>query len=283
METELKKVQLVDIEKVVRNQNNKIIKRLPIFIINYIKKLVHQDEVNEVIKLNRDKFGFDFVKGCVDYLNVKAKTFNEHFIPGSGRFIFAANHSLGAVDFGAVIMKIHEKFKNVKILANDLFLQVENTRNIFLPVATFKKNDPEKREAIESHLREDDSQMFIFPAGKVARLIKGKMDDGPWHRSFIRNAVEHKRDIIPIFIGGKNSKKFYRFANFRKFIGIKGNIELLLLPGEVFKKKNTTIPIVFGKPIPYTLFDESRSHLEWAQEVKKVVYGLEKQYLAKVI
>ena len=147
MEIEQKKVQFVDVEKIIRSQKKKIIKNLPKFIIRYIKKLIHQDEVNEVIKNNQDKFGFDFVKGCVDHLNLKVKVFNEKYIPNSGRFIFAANHSLGAVDFGAVIMKIHEKFKNIKILANDLFLQVENTRNIFLPVATFKKNEPEKREA----------------------------------------------------------------------------------------------------------------------------------------
>ncbi len=269
----------VNLDKVIRSQKNKIVKNLPQFIINRLKKMVHQDEVNLIIRENQDKFDFDFVKGVVDHLNLKVKTFNEKYIPDKGRFIFASNHSLGAVDFGAVIGKIYEKFKNVKIIANDLFLQVENTKGIFLPVATFKNSDKKKRDAIEDHLSKEDSHLFIFPAGKVARIIKGKMDDGPWHKSFIRNAVKHKRDIIPIFIGGRNSKKFYRFSKIRKFLKIKANLELFLLPGEVFKQRNATIPIVFGKPIPYTAFNNSKSHLEWADEVKHIVYGLEQKYL----
>ncbi len=269
----------VDVDKLIRSQKNKVVKNLPQFIINRIKKLIHQDEVNLIIRKNQDKFDFEFVKGVVDHLNLKVKTFNEKYLPDTGRFIFACNHSLGAIDFGAVIGKIHEKFNNVMIIANDLFLQVENTKGIFLPVATFKNSDKNKRDAIENHLSKKNSHLFIFPAGKVARMIKGKMDDGPWHKSFIRNAIEHKRDIIPIFIGGKNSKKFYRFANLRKFLKIKANIELILLPGEVFKKRNATIPVVYGKPISYTDFDNSKSHLDWAQEVKKTVYGLGEQYL----
>lgn len=269
----------VNLDKIIRSQKNKIVKNLPKFVINRIKKMIHQDEVNLIIRKNQDKFDFDFVKRCIEHLNVNVKTLNEKYIPDKGRFIFASNHSLGAVDFGAVIGKIHEKFNDVKIIANDLFLQVENTKDIFLPVATFKNSDKKKRDAIENHLSKEDSQMFIFPAGKVARIIKGKMDDGIWRKSFIRNAIEHKRDIIPIFIGGRNSKKFYRFSKIRKFLKIKANLELFLLPGEIFKQRNATIPIVFGKPIPYTTFNNSKSHLEWAHEVKKIVYGLEQKYL----
>lgn len=274
-----KKVEEIDLDKLIRSQKNKIVRNLPQFIINRIKKIIHLEEINMIIRKNQNNFDFDFVKGVVDHLNLKSKFINEKTLPKSGRFIFAANHPLGAIDFGAVIMKLQEKFKNIKIIANDLYLQVENTKNIFLPVSTFKSSDKDKKNAIENHLHEDESHMFIFPAGKVARIVKGKMDDGPWHRSFIRNAIEHKRDIIPIFIGGRNSKKFYRFANFRKFLQIKANLELFLLPGEVFKKRNATIPVVFGEPIPYTVFNETKSHLEWAQEVKQVVYGLEQKYL----
>ncbi len=276
---EIKSIEEINLKKIIRSQHNFFIKNLPNFIIKRINKSFHIDEINQIIRNNHDKFGFDFVKGCVDHLNVSVKAINEENIPDSGRFIFAANHSLGAVDFGAVIGKIHEKFKNIKIIANDLFLHVENTKEIFLPVSTFKNSDQDKKDAIENHLAEDDSQLFIFPSGQVARKIKGKLDDGKWHRSFIRNAIEHKRDIIPVFIGGSNSKRFYRFANLRKKLHIKFNLELFLLPGEVFKQRNAVIPIIFGKPIPYTLLNESKSHLEWAAEIKKIVYNLEKQYI----
>lgn len=276
---EVKKIEEIDVKKIIRSQKNFIVRNLPNFIIKKIAKSFHVDEMNLIIRNNRDKFGFDFVKGCIDHINVKVDAINEDLIPKKGRYIFAANHPLGAVDFGAVIGKIHERFQNIKIIANDLFLHVENTKEIFLPVSTFKSSDQEKKDAIENHLSEDDTQLFIFPAGKVARKVKGKFDDGKWHRSFIRNAIEHQRDIIPVFIGGSNSKRFYRFANLRKRLHIKANLELFLLPGEVFKQRNAVIPIIFGKPVPYSVFNDSKSHLEWAAEVKKMVYNLEKQYM----
>lgn len=276
---EVKKIQEINLHKIIRSQKNFFVRNLPGFIIRRINKSFHIDEMNLIIRNNQNNYGFDFVKGCVDHLNLKVKAINEHLIPLRGRFIFAANHPLGAVDFATVIGNIHEKFKNIKIIANDLFLHVENTKEIFLPVDTFKNSDPVKKEAIENHLSGNDSQLFIFPAGKVARIVNGKYDDGPWHRSFIRNAIEHQRDVIPVFIGGRNSKRFYRFANFRRFLKIKANLELFLLPGEVFKQRNATIPIIFGSPVPYTVFNDSKSHLEWADEVKKIVYNLEKQYM----
>jgi len=275
-------MQVLDIEKIIRKQKNKIVKNAPKFFINFLKKSFHQDEINEVLKKNEFNFGPDFIRGAVSHLNIKIKTFNEHLLPKEGQFIFAVNHSLGGVDFAVVYQKISEKFKNIKIIANEMFLFVENTKELFLPVNITKSNETNKKDAIEEHLTNNTGHLLIYPAGKVARKIKGKMDDGPWHRSFIRNAIEHKRDIIPIFVGGENSKKFYRLAKIRKFFRIKANLELFLLPGEVFKQHNALIPVVYGSPIPYTTFNDSKTHLEWAQEVKKSVYNLGEKYLKSV-
>jgi len=277
-ETSKAKAQFIDIKKIVRSQNNIIVRNLPNCLINYIKKSFHQDEINEILRNNQFNYGVDFVKGCVSHLNLTIKSYNEHLLPTKGKFIFAGNHPLGGVDFAVVLQKISERFSNIKIIANEMFLQVENTKELFLPVSIVKNNKKEKTDAIENHLSDNEGQMLIFPAGKVARKVKGKLDDGFWHRSFIRNAVEHKRDIIPFFIGGQNSKKFYRLAKFRKMLKIKANLELFLLPGEVFKQKNALIPIIYGSPIPYSTFNDSKTHLEWAQEIKKVVYELGNEF-----
>jgi len=276
------KIQQLDIENIIRNQKNKFVRNFPKFIINFIKKSFRQNEINRVLKKYHKDYGIDFVRDVIHkHLNIKIKAHNEHFLPEKGKFIFASNHSLGGVDFGVVYSKISEKFKNVKIVANEMFLHIENAKELFLPVSTIERNDQHKKDAIEKHLENENGHLLIFPAGKVARMVKKKLDDGFWHRSFIRNAIEHKRDIIPMFVGGKNSKAFYRLAKIRTFLGIKANLEFFLLPGEVFKQRNATIPIVYGKPIPYTTFDDSKTHLEWAQEVKKIVYNLEKKYLQK--
>ncbi len=274
------KIQQLDIESIIRNQKNKFVSRLPKFVINFIKKSFRQNEINKILKKYHKDHGIDFVRDVIHkYLNIRIKPFNEHLLPENGKFIFASNHSLGGVDFGVVYSQISKKYKNVKIVANEMFMHIENVKDLFLPVSTIESNDKHKKDAIETHLKDEEGHLLIFPAGKVARMVKKKLDDGFWHRSFIRNAIEHKRDIIPLFVGGRNSKAFYRLAQIRTFLGIKANLEFFLLPGEVFKQKNKTIPIVFGKPIPYTTFDESKTHLEWAQEVKKIIYNLEQTYI----
>ncbi len=122
----------------------------------------------------------------------------------------------------------------------------------------------------------EDIQIMTFPAGEVARKYKGKLDDGKWHKSFIRHSVEFKRDIIPVFIDAENSKKFYRTANIRRTLRLKADIELFLLPQELVKQKNKTINVIFGEPVPYTTFDKSKELNDWAQEIKKTVYNLKK-------
>ena len=60
--------------------------------------------------------------------------------------------------------------------------------------------------------------------------------------------------------------------------GIKFNIEMMYLADELFKHKNKTFTIHFGKPIEYTRFDRSKKHIEWAQKVKDDVYKLVKPH-----
>lgn len=269
--------QQLDIEQIIRNQENKIVKKLPKFIINLIKKSFHEDEINEILKKIHDKYGLDFVNGVVENLNYKVFGYNKEKLPDTGKFIFAGNHPFGGADFGATIYLLSQKYKKIKLVANEMFLHVENAKEIFLPVSILKSNEKGKMINIDKSLADDETHLLIFPAGKVARKHKGKLDDGIWHRSFIRNAILFKRDIIPFFVAGENSKKFYHWAKIRKMLGIKANLEFFLLPGEVFKKRNAEIHITFGEPIPYTAFDDSKTHLEWAQEVKNIVYELGKK------
>jgi len=93
-------------------------------------------------------------------------------------------------------------------------------------------------------------------------------------KSFIAKAVQHKRDIVPVFIDGTNSKFFYNLSNIRTRLGVKANLEMFYLPDEMFKQKGKTITLTFGKPIPYSVFDKSFSPVEWAQKVKEHVYKL---------
>ncbi len=148
-------------------------------------------------------------------------------------------------------------YKNIKFPVNDILMNLENLSGIFLPV---NKHGGQAKDAIRQ-LEEtyaSDSQILYFPAGLCSRKRHGIIKDLVWHKSFITKAIQHKRDIVPAFFSGRNSNFFYNLSNLRKSLGIKANIEMLYLPDEMFRQKEKDISLVFGKPIPWQTFDNSK-------------------------
>lgn len=269
--------QLIDMEKVVRNQKNMIIKKMPKFAVNYLKKIVKQDELNEIILNSYTETGYNFFRKNLDFMNIKIESENFESIEEKGKYIFAANHVQGGIDGIALVLQTSEKFKNIKALANEILMTIKNAEEIFLPVNVFSRNSEETKRKLDEAYSSNDIQIITFPSGEVARKYKGVLDDGLWHQSFIRNALKYERDIVPVYIVAENSSKFYRVSNIRRRLRIKANIELFLLPQELLKQKGKTLKLIFGKPVSYKTFDQTKTHLEWAQEIKKVVYSLYKK------
>ncbi|NOZ36318.1 MAG: glycerol acyltransferase [Chlorobi bacterium] len=274
MNTVSEKTFHVDVEKIIRSQKNRFIKNLPNFAVKYIKKVTREKELNKIVDYAGNTEGIEFIKKCMEYMQITYNVYGKENIPTEGRFIFAGNHPLGGFDFFAAILSINDNYKNIKAIANEMLMQVKPLRNIFLPVNVFGNSSKAAKEEILKAMTSEECQIMIFPAGEVARKYNGKLDDGKWHRSFIKNAVEFKRDIIPIYIDAENSEKFYRVAKIRRTLRLKADLELFLLPQELVKQKNKVINVTFGKPISYKTFDRSKELIEWAQEIKKVVYNL---------
>ncbi len=269
--------QLIDMEKVVRNQKNVVINKLPKFAVNYLKKIVKQDELNEIILNSYTETGYNFFRKNLDFMNIKIESENFESIEEKGKYIFAANHVQGGIDGIALVLQTSEKFKNIKALANEILMTIKNAEEIFLPVNVFSRNSEETKRKLDEAYSSNDIQIITFPSGEVARKYKSVLDDGLWHQSFIRNALKYERDIVPVYIVAENSSKFYRVSNIRRRLRIKANIELFLLPQELLKQKGKTLKLIFGKPVSYKTFDQTKTHLEWAQEIKKVVYSLYKK------
>ena len=184
-----------------------------------------------------------------------------------------ANHPLGGFDGMVLIHIIGKYFKNIKFLVNDILMNIFNIEEFFIPVNTFGSQSVEYVKRIEEEYA-SDAQILNFPAGLCSRKIKGRILDLEWKKSFINKAIKHKRNIIPLHFGGRNSNFFYNLANFRKFLGIKTNIELFFLPDELYTQKNKTILVKFGNPISYRTFNKSKTHKEWAKWVKDKAYAL---------
>jgi putative hemolysin len=265
--------KVIDIEKAIRNSNSRFFKLLPRFVVRLIIKIVRQDEINKTLFNNRDKTGVPFIIGIMHDWNVKVEIVGEENIPASGRLIFASNHPVGGVDALAIMSTIYSHFPDIMSPANELLNIIPNLQPIVFGVNVFGKATRETALKL-NELLESEKQIMTFPAGEVSRRKKGIISDIPWQKSFISKAIEHRRDIIPVFIAGRNSNLFYLVANLRKFLGIKMYIETLLLPREMMKQRNSKVTLYFGKPIKYQTFTEELTHSDWAQRVKKIVYSL---------
>ena len=265
--------QKIDVKKVIYSKTPALARAVPGFVINYLKKIVHQDELNEFLR----KWGYlkdsELIEAGLRHFEIKFKVFNSEIIPESGRYIFVSNHPLGGLDGLVFIYELSKHFHEIKFPVNDILTNIKNLSGIFLPVNKHGSLAKEAARMIEEAYS-SDCQILNFPAGLCSRKRRGVIRDLEWQKSFITKSIQHKRDVIPAFFSGRNSNFFYNLANIRKMLGLKANIEMLYLADEMFKQRDKEIRLVFGKPIPWETFDKSRSALEWANWVKSKSYEL---------
>jgi 1-acyl-sn-glycerol-3-phosphate acyltransferase len=272
--------RFIDIEEVIRKKNPRLATALPKFLINGFKRIVYQDEINEAIRSQKNEYGWNFVHGILKEFGTNYEVAGIENIPAAGRFIFAANHPLGGLD-GLVLMDmIGERFPDIKFIVNDLLLNVKNLEPLLVPVNKYGRQSVEYAHRIEDAYK-SGAQILTFPAGLCSRKIQGKITDLPWQKNFIVKSVQFQRDIIPVYVEGRNTNFFYNLANLRKFLGIKMNIETNFLVREMFKQRRKVIKITIGQPIPYTTFDASKTSMDWAIYVREIVYSLNRSYYPK--
>ncbi|MPQ48639.1 glycerol acyltransferase [Marinifilum sp. N1E240] len=266
----------IDIEKVFASKSEKMAKLLPGFIIRYLKRILHQDEINDFLSRNYQKQGIEFADSVLEELDITFKIEGLENLDKNGRYLFASNHPLGGPD-GIILISIFGKeFSKIKFLVNDILMNIKNLSEIFIPIN--KHGGQAKKAALMlEDAYQSDATILTFPAGLVSRKQKGKIEDLDWKKSFIAKSKKHKRDIVPIHIDGRNSNFFYNLANLRKFFGLKSNLEMLYLPNELFKQRGKTFTVRIGKPIAYQTFDKSLSYDKWAEKMKRETYKLAKQ------
>jgi putative hemolysin len=263
----------IDVEKVLTSKNPALGKVIPGFLIRYLKKIVHQEELNYFLAKNSHLKNKELVASFLEFLQIKYKVTGTENIPAGGRYIFVSNHPLGGLDGVVFINELSKFFPEIKFPVNDILTYIGNLSGIFLPVNKHGSQGKEAAKLLETAY-ESDCQILYFPAGLCSRKKKGIIRDLQWHKSFITKAVQHKRDIIPAYFSGRNSDFFYNLSNFRKSIGVKANIEMLYLADEMFLQKDKEINLVFGEKIPWQTFDKSKTPPEWAELVKSKCYDL---------
>lgn len=262
----------IDIKELIASKNPALSKKIPTFVLNYLNKLLHIDEINEILWNNRHVEGIRFADNILSFFQAKIKCTGLDRIKPDGRYIIAANHPLGGLDGIALISQIGAIRPDIIFPVNDFLLFLPNFGSIFIPVNKVGSN-AHNREKLND-LFASDKTILYFPAGLCSRKRKGIIRDLEWKHTFITRAKKNQRDIIPIYIEGQNSKRFYRLDNIRKIFHIKFNLAMILLPDEMFKQKDKTIELIIGHPIDYHTFDQQYTDKQWAELVKMHTYAL---------
>ena len=266
----------IDIDGILKDKAPKHYKKIPRFLIKYLKRTTHQDDINGILERNKGLEGVDFMRSLVDNeFNLTLQIKGEDNIPDDGRFVFASNHPLGGLDGICLSAKLGKKYNGrIKYLVNDLLYYIDPLKPIFVPINKYGAQAKDSAKAINEAYA-SENQIITFPAGLCSRKINGEIKDLEWMKSFIVKSIEFQRDIIPIHFKAKNSNFFYNFANIRKMLGLKFNIELIYLPDEMYKNSNQSFTITFGKPISWKTFNKSKTPSQWAQYVKDIVYTMD--------
>ena len=268
----------VDIEKVISSKSTKLAKYAPKFIINWLKSLIHQDEINAALEQCKGKEGRDFAKGALEFLNVNCNVIytDKSALKQDDRYIFVSNHPLGGLDGLILISELGSLMGNILFVVNDFLMHIKPLESIFVPINKVGKMGKDYSERYEAAYS-SDSQILYFPAGLCSRLIDGEVMDLEWKTSYIKQARRYGRKIVPVYFSGQNSKFFYRLAKVRKILGIKFNIEMCFLPDEMFKQKNANFDVVIGTPIDVPKYGNVKDLERINHSIRTQAYALKRE------
>ena len=267
----------IDIDEILRSKAGPKAKRIPRFIVAWLKHRLHQDQVNDFLRIIGDKEGVPWLKGCLDFLDTKLEVKGLENLPSDAdgrRFTFVSNHPLGGQDGVALgyVLGTHYDGR-IKYLVNDLLMFLPGLAPLCIPINKTGKQSRQFPAMVEAGFSGDD-HILMFPAGLCSRRRHGVIRDLPWNKTFITKSVQHQRDVVPIYFSGRNSNKFYTIANICKMLGLKFNLAMLYLVDELFKNQHKTFEVHIGRPIPWQTFDRSRTATQWAAYVQDIVYQL---------
>ncbi len=264
----------VDIAKVIETKSPRFFKLMPNFLLHKFKSLLHESDLNYILKNLAGKEKLEFINGGLKELQVMSSNFGLEKIPREKGVIIVANHPLGGLDGLALINEIGKYRKDIKFLVNDILSEIEPFKPYFIPINKHGLNSRENIIRLEKLFASNEC-IVIFPSGLVSRQKNGIIKDLDWRKTFVTKAKKHNKPIYPVYISGQNSKRFYQIAKWRSIFGVKINLEMFFLVDEMFKQKGNKIDITMGKPIDPGSLNDKKNDLEWAQEIKNHIYKIQ--------
>ena len=128
----------IDIDQILKGKMGVKSKYVPSFLVGWLKRIVHQDQVNAFLWESRDKTGTEWLEECVRYLDMTLEINGKENLPspGDGRlYTFVSNHPLGGEDgvaLGAIIGRHYDS--RFRYLVNDLLMNLPGLAPLCIPI-----------------------------------------------------------------------------------------------------------------------------------------------------
>ena len=64
---------MIDVRKIIASKSRKLSRFVPKFIVRYLEKIIHQNDINELLCKYGDSEGVEFVAKILESLNVRTE------------------------------------------------------------------------------------------------------------------------------------------------------------------------------------------------------------------
>ena len=261
----------VDIRGIIKERSGK---NLPSWITYPLERLIHQQELNQMLE---EVEGFDH-KQTLDHVlrswNMTCEPIFTTPLDKNERYIFASNHPFGGLDGMLLIQLLQREWDDVGAIVNNLLMAIAPLSPYWVPINKFGRQNSNASQLYDAALSSPTKQILTFPAGACSRPINGSVVDTEWKFRFVKDAVRYNRKIVPVYVEGQLSWRFYTLYRLRKFFGVGVNIEQGLLVDEMFRLQGKHIRVVFGAPVDVQTLEGTFA--EKALEMRRRTYELQK-------
>jgi putative hemolysin len=175
-------------------------------------------------------------------------------LPAEGSALVICNHPTGIADGVAVYDALKARRPDLTFYANADALRVcPRLDEVLIPVewVEAKRSLPHVRHVLErtrAALKAEQALM-IFPAGRLATKVEGRLTDRAWQSSAVSIARWSAAPIVPMHLTGPRSTLFHLFN------GRSQELRDITLFHEMFNKRGRRFSLIVGKPIPAKALD----------------------------
>ena len=175
-------------------------------------------------------------------------------LPAKGRVVIVCNHPTGIADGMAVHDALKARRPDMQFYANADALRVcPGLDEVLIPVewVEAKRTLGDTRRVVERTrtLLNNEQALMIFPAGRLATKVEGRLTDKPWQASAVSIARWSDAPIIPMHLTGPWSTLFHLFD------GRFQELRDITLFHEMLNKRGRRFSLIVGQPIPAKALD----------------------------